>query len=78
MTWRFASEMTANPIGRWLCAGIGLFWAARAILQMTYYSASHWRGNLSRTLIHIVLVILYGGFGAVYFCAAFAQARGGV
>ena len=76
LTWRFALEMAANPIGRWLCAGIGLFWGARAILQVTYYSAAHWRGNLSRTLIHVVLVILYGGFAAVYLCAAFNTLRG--
>src|SRR5258705_4696866 len=35
MTWRFAGELAAraNAIGGWLSAGIGIFWAVRAILQ---------------------------------------------
>src|SRR5262245_13597722 len=35
LTWRFAGEMAGagNPIGKWLCAGIGAFWAIRTILQ---------------------------------------------
>src|SRR5215467_13303326 len=42
LTWRFAGELAAhtNAIGGWLAAGIGVFWAIRAILQVTYYSSS--------------------------------------
>ena len=43
LTWRFAGELAAhtNALGGWLAAGIGIFWAIRTILQVTYYSSSH-------------------------------------
>ncbi|PYK61114.1 MAG: hypothetical protein DME21_09985 [Verrucomicrobia bacterium] len=35
------------------------------------YSSSHWRGRLDRTLIHLALLLTYGGLAAVYLTAAF-------
>ena len=72
MTWRFASEMAAgtNEALRWLDAGISVFWAIRAALQVVYYSSSHWRGLLLRSAIHVALLVLYGGFAACYLWAA--------
>jgi hypothetical protein len=72
MTWWFAAEMASgvNPVCQWLAVGIGGFWGIRSILQVFYYSSSHWRGNLARTGAHIILLFLYGGFGAVYLWAA--------
>jgi len=74
MTLRFVNEMVGgtNPVCRWLAAGIGSFWAVRTVLQVFYYSSTHWRGRLERTLIHIALLFLYGGFAAVYLWAAFS------
>jgi hypothetical protein len=71
MTWRFLDELTTNPACRWLAAGAGIFWAIRAVLQVTYYSSSHWRGRVGRTLIHVALLLTYGGFAVVYLVAAF-------
>ena len=71
MTWRFAGEMTTSAACRWLAAGIGLFWALRTVLQVAYYSSSHWRGQKGRTAIHIALLIIYGGFALVYLTAGF-------
>jgi hypothetical protein len=78
ITWRFASEMAggANPVCQWLAAGIGAFWAIRAVLQMAYYSSTHWRGQSGRTLAHIGLLIVYGGFAAVYLWTAWGPAVG--
>jgi hypothetical protein len=72
VTWRFAKELAgpANPLGHWLSAGIGCFWALRTILQVTYYSSSHWRGQAGRTVVHVSLLLIYGGFAAAYFLAA--------
>jgi len=68
MTWRFATEMASgtNPVCQWLAAGIGTFWAIRAVLQVTYYSSSHWRGQPGRTLAHILLLATYASFAAIY------------
>ena len=78
MTWRFAAEMAggADPVCRWLAAGIGIFWATRAVLQVAYYSSSHWRGLPVRTLLHIGMLIVYGGFAVLYLWTALG-ARGG-
>jgi len=73
LTWRFAGEIAhaASPLAIWLAAAIGFFWAARSIMQWTYYSASHWYGNIGRTFIHWLLFLGYAGFTVVYFTAAF-------
>ncbi len=71
LTWRFTEQLIGgNPLGSWLAAAIGAFWALRAVLQVTYYSASHWRHRPDRTLIHIALLLTYGGFAVVYLSAA--------
>ena len=75
LTGRFAREMAIGqePLARWLAAGIGLFWAIRAVLQVTYYSSSHWRGIPARTAVHIILLIVYGGWAVVYLTAAWGR-----
>ena len=80
ITWRFASDMSAgtNPVLRWLATGIGLFWGIRTVLQVTYYSSSHWRRQPTRTFIHVLLLFLYGGFASVYLWSAFARFPGDV
>jgi len=72
LTWRFAADIAskASPVCRWLAACIGLFWGVRTILQVAYYSSSHWQGNPSRTCIHGLLLILYGGLATIYLCSA--------
>ena len=73
MTFRFAADMAqgGNPVCRWLAGGIGLFWLIRMVLQVTYYSASHWRGQLGRTVAHVILLLLYAGFSLLYLWAGF-------
>jgi len=73
MTWRFAVEIASgqNEVAQWLAAGIGLFWGIRTVLQVTYYSSSHWRGLPGRTMAHFALLIVYGGFTGLYLWAAF-------
>ena len=72
LTGRFAHEIAvgAEPVYRWLASGIGIFWGIRAILQVTYYSSSHWRGIPSRTAVHIVLLTVYGAWAGIYLLAA--------
>jgi hypothetical protein len=72
LTWRFAPEMASalEPMAIWIAAAIGIFWLVRSIMQWTYYSASHRRGNALRMLVHWLLFLGYGAFAAVYFIAA--------
>ncbi|PWU11001.1 MAG: hypothetical protein C5B50_24305 [Verrucomicrobia bacterium] len=73
LTMRFAADLVsgASPLCKWLAASIGIFWAIRTVLQVAYYSSSHWRGQPLRLLAHITLLLVYGGFAAVYLCCAF-------
>src|SRR5437868_15449342 len=69
LTWRFAQEIAraASPLAIWLAVAIGLFWFVRSVMQSLYYSASHWRGNSLRTLIHSALFSRHGSMVVVYF-----------
>ncbi len=73
LSGRFAPQIAAGaePVYCWLAAGIGLFWGIRAVMQVTYYSSSHWRGSPSRTFMHFFLLAVYGGWAALYLLAAF-------
>ena len=74
LTWRFAGEMAAptNPLAQWLASGVGVFWATRTVMQITYYSSSHWRRHTGRTVVHVLLLFLYGGLAGGYLTAALA------
>jgi hypothetical protein len=74
LTLRFSHEMAtgSNIVATWLAGAIGTFWAIRTILQIVYYSSTHWRGQAVRTAIHISLLFLYGGFAAAYISAAWS------
>ena len=78
LTWRFASEMAEGDSGpaTWLAGAIGTFWGVRTLLQIVYYSPSHWRGRLGPTVVHIALLLVYGSMSAVYILAA-SQGRFG-
>ena len=69
LTCRFAEELAAPgglPIYRWLATAIALFWGIRTIVQLTYYSSSHWKGQPRRLAAHITLLIVYGGMSTMY------------
>jgi hypothetical protein len=74
ITCRFADELAtgSNLLGRWLAVSIGLFWLIRTVLQVSYYSGSHWRGQVGRTVVHVGCLLLYGGFATVYLCGGLA------
>ena len=73
VTIRFADELAAgtNDLGRWLAAGIGIFWLIRWLMQFFYYDSIHWRGKRAETIVHIVLIFIYGSLAGVYLLAAF-------
>ena len=72
MTLRFAVPMAArtDPAATWLAAIIAVFWGLRVFIQLAYYSVSHWRHDMFRTMVHLFLVIMYGGMAVAYGMAA--------
>lgn len=73
LTWRFAAEIATGgtPLASWMAGAIGIFWAARSIMQWTHYSRSHWRGDRTRTALHWLLFLGYGAFSVAYLGSAF-------
>jgi hypothetical protein len=72
LTLLFRSEFASgtNPVCAALAFSIATMWLFRTILQFAYYSSSHWKGRLDRTLIHIACLFVYGGMSTVYFLTA--------
>jgi hypothetical protein len=72
LTWQFANDIASgrNQLATWLAAAIGAFWLIRSVMQWLYYSPTHWRGDVQRTLIHFALFFGYGALATVYFIAA--------
>ena len=71
MTWRFDAMMAAgsDPVCAWLSGAIGFFWGLRAVIQIAYYSPSHWRGHTGRTIVNIGCLLVYAGMSFVYLLA---------
>ena len=71
-TWRFTPEIASGTtaMGRWMAFLIGVFWLIRTLIQVVFYSASHWRGQAGRTAIHLILLTAYGALTGTYFTAA--------
>ncbi len=72
ITWRFAADIAlpAHELMRWFAFSVGTFWGIRCVMQWTFYSSSHWRGNARLTIIHWTLFLGYGAFAAAYLIAA--------
>ena len=68
LTWKFAERWVTNPdeLSSWVCCALALFWGLRCVMQWTHYSASHWRGQPGRTLIHWLLFVGYLFWAVVY------------
>jgi len=58
-----------TALARAVLGGIGLFWMLRLFAQLFVYDASLWRGNRTRTALHILFSGLW-----IYFVATFAYA----
>ena len=75
ITWRFAGQIAhpTHELIRWFAGAIGIFWGIRCVMQWTFYSSSHWRGLLDKTIAHWMLFLGYGAFAITYLTAAFRK-----
>ena len=65
-----ADMLLESPLGRRICMGMAIFWAARLITQFFWYSPSLWKGKRFETLIHILFSILWASATALFSVAA--------
>ncbi|MFN0007474.1 MAG: hypothetical protein ACKVXR_06155 [Planctomycetota bacterium] len=63
----FAAELAApSPLARAVLGGLALFWGLRLLTQLFVYDSSLWRGHARNTAVHIVAVLLWLYFTAVF------------
>ncbi len=66
-----ADEMILNNLGRKISLGFGLFWGVRLLVQFIGYSTTLWKGKKRETAIHILFILLWSYFSAVFLLTAF-------
>ena len=66
-----ADELIGSKLGRRLCLGFGVFWAARLVVQFYGYSSILWKGKKFETTIHIVFTALWTYLTVVFLYAYF-------
>lgn len=69
-----AHDLTATPLGRRVCLGLGVFWLIRLGFQLFGYSKETWRGKRLETAAHVAFTMLWFYLTAVFLLAARATA----
>jgi hypothetical protein len=59
-------ELLTTTLGRRICLGMGIFWAARLYVQFFVYSAKLWIGKTFETIVHIVLALLWAYLSIIF------------
>ncbi|THU35976.1 hypothetical protein FAM09_21545 [Niastella caeni] len=54
-----SNELLNTPLGKRVSLGIGIFWAARLLVQFFGYSTKVWRGKSFETTVHILFSIFW-------------------
>ncbi|NCT75826.1 MAG: hypothetical protein GXC78_14910 [Chitinophagaceae bacterium] len=62
------NELLETKLGKYIAAGLCLFWLLRCLIQFFYYSSSLWRGRRFETIIHIFFSLLW-----IYLSTLFAR-----
>ena len=66
-----APDLIHSPLGRRICAGLGLFWGVRLILQFFGYSSDLWRGKPFETAMHVLFSLLWAFLTTLFSAAVF-------
>ena len=54
-----SNELLSTTLGKRISLGIGIFWAARLIIQFFGYSSKVWKGKAFETTVHIIFSIFW-------------------
>ncbi|MFT3678581.1 MAG: hypothetical protein QM781_21975 [Chitinophagaceae bacterium] len=61
-------ELLETKLGKYIAAGLCLFWLLRCLIQFFYYSPALWRGKRFETIIHLFFSLLW-----IYLSTLFAR-----
>jgi hypothetical protein len=59
-------ELVNTNLGRKVCLGLGIFWAARLWVQFFGYSSQVWKGKSFETNVHILFAIFWTYLSSVF------------
>ncbi len=61
-----ADALVETPLGRHVAAGLAIFWGARLLAQLFWYSPQLWRKKRFETAVHILFTTLWLWFTASF------------
>lgn len=64
--------LIGTMLGRRLCLGMGVFWAARLCFQFWGYSSVLWKGKRFETTVHVLFACFFAYMSVVFFMAGFS------
>jgi hypothetical protein len=67
-----SGELVNTALGKRICLGLGIFWAARLCVQLFVYSPKLWKGKSFETTIHILFSLLWTYLSVVFILAYLA------
>ena len=60
------NELIHSTLGKKICIGLAIFWAARLFIQFYGYSSQLWRGKKTETAVHIMFTFMWTYFTVVF------------
>lgn len=64
-----SNELISTTLGKRISLGIGIFWAARLVIQFFGYSSKIWKGKAFETTVHILFSIFWTYLTSVFMLA---------
>ncbi|HEY9044866.1 MAG TPA: hypothetical protein VIN08_03180 [Ohtaekwangia sp.] len=61
------TDLIHSSLGNFICLGLFAFWFVRLLFQFFVYSPKLWRNKKFETFIHILFIMLWSYFSAVFF-----------
>ena len=67
-----AEALVETALGRRIALGLGVFWAARLLVQLFGYSSELWRGKRLETALHLLATAVWTWFSVIFLRVALA------
>lgn len=61
-----ASDLIHTHLGKKICLGLAIFWAARLYAQFFGYSSKIWKGKLFETIVHLLFALFWAYLTIVF------------
>jgi hypothetical protein len=65
-----AKELIDTYLGKKICLGLGIFWAARLFIQFFGFSSELWKGKTFETSIHVLFTFLWTYLSFIFWTIA--------